>query len=291
MEIFFRNVAEKIAELKRAGVKKIVFMDTVPGNPLGNIYPEGMREDFLDKLQRAGVIVIIDGVYSTYSAPDSQNFPYNVFRGVEDMKGRIMISGATKDGPCPMPGLRIGWAAGDPDLIRGMHNIHAMTTGGVSSLVQEFTEKEIRRILENYGNHRFKTRFRTMHQQFADALAMTNRMVREALAEMGFTVLKSEANDLGINRAGMYLLTKGPDGSPDFVSGYSRWCKQGIPPGLPLETFSAKADGMKLLRALRTGNTDGRPYPFAPYARICIGANIDTVEAAIEAIRERISQV
>jgi len=94
-----------------------------PNNPTGAVMRESDLLDIADCIKNKDIIVISDEIYSelTYGG-----IPHVSFASIPGMKQRtIVLNGFSKS--FAMTGWRIGYAAGDPDLIGAMVKIHQYT--------------------------------------------------------------------------------------------------------------------------------------------------------------------
>lgn len=105
-----------------------------PNNPSGRVYTAGeyrALERVLEPAPRVGVLA--DQIYEllTFDEPVAPS----IVAGSESLRARsVLISGFSK--AYSMTGLRVGYAAGDADLVRAIGRIHYVTTSCAASLSQ-----------------------------------------------------------------------------------------------------------------------------------------------------------
>lgn len=91
---------------------KVIVVNT-PHNPTGAMLPPADARRVYDLAQSVGAMVIGDEAYRWLAVPDGEPFAPPFF----DL-GPLGISVGTLSKPFGLPGLRIGWIAGPPDLVQ-----------------------------------------------------------------------------------------------------------------------------------------------------------------------------
>jgi len=96
-----------------------------PGNPTGAVIPTDLLRGIMAWAERHGIWVLSDEIYRrlAYAAPAP-----SVFDIAERGERTILLDGVSK--AFCMPGFRIGYAVGPPDVVRKMADLQGQTTSG-----------------------------------------------------------------------------------------------------------------------------------------------------------------
>ncbi len=113
----FKLTPEKLASAITPRSKVLIF--PFPNNPTGAIMTREDIEPLIDMIVKNDLIVLSDEIYDEMSYPG----PHVSIASFPGMKDRtVVINGFSK--AYAMTGWRLGYAAGDPDLIAAMYKIH-----------------------------------------------------------------------------------------------------------------------------------------------------------------------
>lgn len=116
----FRLTADRVEENITNKTKALVL--SYPNNPTGAIMEKKDLEEIADVANEHDLVVISDEVYDKLT----YNGTHTCFSSISGMKDRtIVLNGFSKSHA--MTGLRIGYAAGNKDLIGAMTKIHQYT--------------------------------------------------------------------------------------------------------------------------------------------------------------------
>ena len=104
-----------------------------PSNPTGVTYSEAELRAIVDVAMAAGITIISDEIYDKIIYDGSKHTPVASL-GEDVKKATILVNGASKT--YSMTGWRIGFAAGDKDVIKAMANIQGQSTSNPTSIAQ-----------------------------------------------------------------------------------------------------------------------------------------------------------
>lgn len=153
---------------------RVVFVCN-PNNPSGTVVARSALENFLDAVP-AHVLVVLDEAYFEYARENPEG---EYTDGVELARGRRnVIVLRTFSKAYGLAGLRIGYAVGDPSIITALGKVRIAFA--VSSVAQQAALASL--------DAKDELLART------DALVMERDRVRNALIELGYDVLHSDAN-------------------------------------------------------------------------------------------------
>jgi len=104
-----------------------------PSNPTGVTYSEAELRAIVDVAMAAGLTIISDEIYDKIIYDGAKHTPVASL-GEDVKKATILVNGASKT--YSMTGWRIGFAAGDKDVIKAMANIQGQSTSNPTSIAQ-----------------------------------------------------------------------------------------------------------------------------------------------------------
>lgn len=104
-----------------------------PSNPTGVTYSEAELRAIVDVAMAAGITIISDEIYDKIIYDGAKHTPVASL-GEDVKKATILVNGASKT--YSMTGWRIGFAAGDKDVIKAMANIQGQSTSNPTSIAQ-----------------------------------------------------------------------------------------------------------------------------------------------------------
>ena len=126
------KVTKKILE-KYVTPKTKLLMINSPSNPTGMFYTQQELEDLADFVIKHNLIVISDEIYE-HLIFDNKKHISIASLGSEIFKRTLMTSGFAKS--FAMTGWRIGYMAGDQELIEAMSNLQSHSTSNVCTFAQ-----------------------------------------------------------------------------------------------------------------------------------------------------------
>ena len=112
---------------------KVLFMNS-PGNPTGMVYTEKELKEIVGFAVEKGLHVISDEIYEKILYDGAQHFSPAAFSD-ECYKKVITVNGFSK--VYAMTGWRLGYAAGQEEIIKAATNIQDHTTSGANSIAQK----------------------------------------------------------------------------------------------------------------------------------------------------------
>jgi aspartate/methionine/tyrosine aminotransferase len=104
-----------------------------PTNPTGAVLDKGTIEGIADVARRRRILVISDEVYEKILYNDARHHSIGSLEGMEDLT--ITVNAFSKT--YAMTGWRLGYAAGNPRLIRHMLKFHQASVTCASVMVQK----------------------------------------------------------------------------------------------------------------------------------------------------------
>ncbi|HML94445.1 MAG TPA: pyridoxal phosphate-dependent aminotransferase [Thermodesulfobacteriota bacterium] len=121
-------------ELKKLiGPKTKALVLNYPSNPTGVTYSEDELRAIVDVAMAAGITIISDEIYDKIIYDGAKHTPVASL-GEDVKKATILVNGTSKT--YSMTGWRIGFAAGDKDVIKAMANIQGQSTSNPTSIAQ-----------------------------------------------------------------------------------------------------------------------------------------------------------
>ncbi len=126
-----------ISEIESAITKKTkAILINSPNNPSGVMYSEEFIAGVVELCESRDLYLLMDDIYHRLIFDDRKPISCYQFSKValNDSK-LVVINGVSKQ--YAMTGFRIGWAVGNPDLIKAMGNIQGHQTSGTSPVMQQ----------------------------------------------------------------------------------------------------------------------------------------------------------
>ncbi|MCC6711888.1 MAG: pyridoxal phosphate-dependent aminotransferase [Candidatus Dadabacteria bacterium] len=127
----FRIDPDELKKLITPKTKALVL--NYPSNPTGVTYSESELRAIVDVAMAAGITIISDEIYDKIIYDGSKHTPVASL-GEDVKKATILVNGTSKT--YSMTGWRIGFAAGDKDVIKAMSNIQGQSTSNPTSIAQ-----------------------------------------------------------------------------------------------------------------------------------------------------------
>ena len=127
----FRIDPDELKKLITPKTKALVL--NYPSNPTGVTYSEAELRAIVDVAMAAGLTIISDEIYDKIIYEGAKHTPVASL-GEDVKKATILVNGASKT--YSMTGWRIGFAAGDKDVIKAMANIQGQSTSNPTSIAQ-----------------------------------------------------------------------------------------------------------------------------------------------------------
>ena len=127
------KITKKQIESRCTDKTKILVLN-YPSNPTGSTYNVDELKEIADICKEKNLIIISDEIYDKilYSNEKHISFP----QLSKDAKNRtILVNGVSKT--YSMTGWRIGYAAGNPDVISAMNNLSGQSTSNPTSISQK----------------------------------------------------------------------------------------------------------------------------------------------------------
>ena len=124
---------------------RVIIVNT-PHNPTGAMLPPDAARRVYELGREVGATVIGDEAYRWLAVPDGEPFASPMF----DL-GETGVSVGTLSKPFGLPGLRIGWIAGPPDLIRrcwGMRDYISLSPGKLNDALAQLAMTHRDRIVD-----------------------------------------------------------------------------------------------------------------------------------------------
>ena len=127
----FRIDPDELKKLITPKTKALVL--NYPSNPTGVTYSEDELRAIVDVAMAAGITIISDEIYDKIIYDGAKHTPVASL-GEDVKKATILVNGASKT--YSMTGWRIGFAAGNKDVIKAMANIQGQSTSNPTSIAQ-----------------------------------------------------------------------------------------------------------------------------------------------------------
>jgi len=104
-----------------------------PSNPTGATYLENELKEIVDIAMESGLTIISDEIYDKIIYGNIKHVPVSTL-GEEIKKATILVNGVSKS--YSMTGWRIGFAAGDKDVIGAMEKLQGQSSSNATSISQ-----------------------------------------------------------------------------------------------------------------------------------------------------------
>ena len=104
-----------------------------PSNPTGATYLENKLKEIVDIAMESGLTIISDEIYDKILYGNIKHVPVSTL-GEDIKKATILVNGVSKT--YSMTGWRIGFAAGDKDVIRAMEKLQGQSSSNPTSISQ-----------------------------------------------------------------------------------------------------------------------------------------------------------
>jgi aspartate/methionine/tyrosine aminotransferase len=147
-ETGYRYDVDALERMLRPNTRVVVV--NTPHNPTGAMLSPGDARRVYDLAEAAGAWVIGDEAYRWLAVPDGDPFAPPMFD-----QGPAGISVGTLSKPLGLPGLRIGWIMGPPDLIQrcwGMRDYITLSPGKLNDALARLAMTHRERIIaRNHG--------------------------------------------------------------------------------------------------------------------------------------------
>lgn len=127
----FKITPESLKNCINSNTKALIL--NYPSNPTGATYNEQELRAIVDVAMNAGLIIISDEIYEKIIYGDTRHIPVAAL-GEDIKKSTILVNGVSKT--YSMTGWRIGYAAGDKDVISAMSKLQGQSTSNPTSISQ-----------------------------------------------------------------------------------------------------------------------------------------------------------
>jgi len=127
----FKITPESLKKCINSNTKALIL--NYPSNPTGATYNEQELRAIVDVAMEAGLIIISDEIYEKIIYGGIKHIPVAAL-GEDIKKSTILVNGVSKT--YSMTGWRIGYAAGDKDVVSAMSKLQGQSTSNPSSISQ-----------------------------------------------------------------------------------------------------------------------------------------------------------
>jgi aspartate aminotransferase len=127
----FKITPESLKNCINSNTKALIL--NYPSNPTGATYNEEELRAIVDITMEAGLIIISDEIYEKIIYGGIKHVPVAAL-GEDIKKSTILVNGVSKT--YSMTGWRIGYAAGDKDVISAMSKLQGQSTSNPTSISQ-----------------------------------------------------------------------------------------------------------------------------------------------------------
>jgi aspartate aminotransferase len=146
----------KDIEQRLSSYTKAVIINS-PNNPSGVMYSADFIKDVVELCEKEDLYLIMDDIYHRLIFDGKK--PINCYEYANDLgksSKLVVINGVSKQ--YAMTGFRIGWAVGNPELIRVMANIQGHQTSGPPGVLQKAAVAAINGVQSSVENLRIQLR-------------------------------------------------------------------------------------------------------------------------------------
>ncbi len=131
-ELGWQPDPDELRKLVNGNTRLIIL--TNPNNPTGSILSREAREEIVRQAEKVGAWLLVDEVYR---GAERNGLETPSFWGSYDRV--VVVAGLSK--AYGLPGLRLGWLAGPPELVRKIWTYHDYTTISVSALTDHLATR------------------------------------------------------------------------------------------------------------------------------------------------------
>lgn len=131
-ELGWQPDPDELRKLVNGNTRLIIL--TNPNNPTGSILSREIREEIVRQADRVGAWLLVDEVYR---GAERNGLETPSFWGSYDRL--VVVAGLSK--AYGLPGLRLGWLAGPPELVKKIWTYHDYTTISVSVLTDHLATR------------------------------------------------------------------------------------------------------------------------------------------------------
>lgn len=144
--VFVKTEQEHLFKLKLSDLKKVVTNQTKaiilnsPSNPTGSVYKKDALEEIADIAVSKRMYVISDEIYEKIIYDGARHFSIaSLGKGIKKLT--LVVNGVSKS--YSMTGWRIGYVAGDEEIIEAINKIQSHSTSNPASISQKAALKAI----------------------------------------------------------------------------------------------------------------------------------------------------
>lgn len=127
----FKITVDQLDDVRTESTKAIIISS--PSNPTGTIYTEEELREIGEWAVRHGVLIVSDDIYD-HLVYNGNEVTHLASLSDEIFQNTVIINGVSKT--YSMTGWRIGYAIGNPEIIRGMTSIASQSTSNPTSVSQ-----------------------------------------------------------------------------------------------------------------------------------------------------------
>lgn len=210
----FKVTAEQIAAAITSKTKAVIL--NTPGNPTGMVYSKEELEGIVSICQQHDVLIVSDEIYEKLLYDGREHVSPAVLS--EDAKARtLIINGVSKSHS--MTGWRIGYIAGDREIVKAMTNLASHSTSNPTTTAQYAA-------IEAYNGP--QDTVEAMRQDFEKRL---NSIYPKLAAIPGFHVIKPEGAFYFLPDVSEALEKTGFETVDDFAKALLEEAKVAVIPG------------------------------------------------------------